>query len=120
MGDINLRTKINNLDERVSKVEESGGISITDGLFTPNSNFVVSKNYVKKTGNIVQVYINGYVNENISAWGSLGTITPTPIIEVRNNYYGKYTITENGTIQTVDVLNKDASFTISATYITND
>ena len=29
MGDINLRTKINNLDERVSKVEESGVTSIT-------------------------------------------------------------------------------------------
>lgn len=119
MGDINLRTKINNLDERVTKVEESEGISITDGLFTPISGFIVSKNYVKKTGNLVQVFINGYVNEDISAWGSLGTITPPPIIEVRNNYYGKYVITENGTIQTVDALTKNASFTISATYITN-
>lgn len=119
MGDINLRTKINNLDERVSKVEESGGISITDGIFNPVSTFVVSKKYVKKTGNLVQVFINGYVNEDIAAWGNLGTITPPPIIEVRNNYYGKYVITENGTIQTVDPLAKNASFTISATYITN-
>ena len=119
MGDINLRTKINNLDERVSKVEESGGgTSIIDGVFTPVSGFVITKNYVKKTGNLVQVFINGYANEDISAWGSLGTITPPPIIEVRNNY-GKYVITENGTIQTVDALAKNASFTISATYITN-
>lgn len=118
MGDINLGTKINDLDERVSKVEESGS-SITDGLFTPASNFIVSKNYVKKTGNLVQVFINGYANNDIPAWGSLGIITPSPIIEVRNTYYDKYTITENGTVQTVDVLAKNASFTISATYITN-
>ena len=38
MGDINLRTKINNLDERVIKIEESGGGSGGDSYITSVSN----------------------------------------------------------------------------------
>ena len=47
MGDINLRTKINNLDERVSKVEESGGggtpITVDSELSDTSTNPVQNK-----------------------------------------------------------------------------
>ena len=47
MGDINLLTKINNLDERVSKVEESGGggssITVDSELSTTSTNPVQNK-----------------------------------------------------------------------------
>ena len=46
MGDINLRTKINNLDERVSKVEESGGgssIIVDKALSMTSTNPVQNK-----------------------------------------------------------------------------
>ena len=47
MGDINLRTKINNLDERVSKVEESGGggtsITVDKALSMTSTNPVQNK-----------------------------------------------------------------------------
>ena len=51
MGDINLRTKINNLDERVSKVEESGGGDATALSTADLSN--------SATGNIRSLHLYG-------------------------------------------------------------
>lgn len=47
MGDVNLEIKLSNLDERVIKIEESGGGSGGDGYITSVSNDfnVVNKNY---------------------------------------------------------------------------
>ena len=56
MGDINLRTKINNLDERVSKVEESGGggssITVDSKLSMTSTNPVQNKVITKKLSQI--------------------------------------------------------------------
>ena len=56
MGDINLRTKINNLDERVSKVEESGGggtpITVDSELSSTSTNPVQNKVITKKLSQI--------------------------------------------------------------------
>ena len=56
MGDINLRTKINNLDERVSKVEESGGggssITVDKALSMTSTNPVQNKVITKKLSQI--------------------------------------------------------------------
>ena len=38
MGDVNLEIKLSNLDERVIKIEESGGGSGGDGYITSVSN----------------------------------------------------------------------------------
>ena len=55
MGDINLRTKINNLDERVSKVEESGGggtpITVDSELSDTSTNPVQNKVITTKINN---------------------------------------------------------------------
>ena len=56
MGDINLRTKIDNLDERVSKVEESGGggtsITVDKALSMTSTNPVQNKVITKKLSQI--------------------------------------------------------------------
>ena len=55
MGDINLRTKINNLDERVSKVEESGGggtTTVDKALSMTSTNPVQNKVITNKLSQI--------------------------------------------------------------------
>ena len=58
MGDINLRTKINNLDERVSKREESGGggtpITVDSELSDTSTNPVQNKVITAKLSNITR------------------------------------------------------------------
>ena len=65
MGDINLRTKINNLDERVSKVEESGGggssITVDKALSMTSTNPVQNKVITAKLQNQISVDYNNRI-----------------------------------------------------------
>ena len=57
MGDINLLTKINDLDERVSKVEESGGTPITvDSELSTTSTNPVQNKVITETVNKLTKY----------------------------------------------------------------
>ena len=74
MGDINLRTKINNLDERVSKVEESGGGTsiIVDSELSSTSTNPVQNKVITETVN----RINNNVNK-LTEYEKLTTSLPT-------------------------------------------
>lgn len=70
MGDINLRTKINNLDERVAEIEDVEEYTIDN-----QDVFPIPVKFVRK-GSIVQIVLNGstqYTFEQ-STWSNFGTV----------------------------------------------
>lgn len=90
MGDINLRTKINNLDERVSKVEESGGggssITVDNALSMTSTNPVQNKVITNKLSQID----NNLRRTRLNITSKLANL-PTAIAEQDLAKYG-YTI----------------------------
>ena len=112
MGDINLRTKIDNLDERVSKVEESGGdtntpILVDLGSITassykdffskcfsqmaskPNGVYMATSTYFGNTAMLLTIY-------KVSNTRMIGTAIPQP----QNSRYMYALGYESGTIYT--------------------
>ena len=81
MGDVNLEIKLNNIDERVIKIEESGGGSGGDGYITSVSNDfnVVNKKLSLSndvTTKLSKVNSDGTINsDNVKLNQILGTVS---------------------------------------------
>ena len=69
MGDVNLEIKLNNIDERVIKIEESGG-SGGDGYITSFSNDFNVLNKKLSLSNDVTMKLTNFNNDGTIASGS--------------------------------------------------
>ena len=68
MGDVNLEIKLNNIDERVIKIEESGGGSGGDGYITSVSNdFNVLNKKLSLSNDVITKLSKVDIDENVSA-----------------------------------------------------
>ena len=93
MGDVNLEIKLSNLDERVIKIEESGGGSGEDGYITSVSN---DFNVVNK-----KLSLSNDVTTKLSKINSDGTIDFSNVNNAPNSL-GGYGITDAYTKTEVD------------------
>ena len=93
MGDVNLEIKLNNLDERVIKIEDSGGGSGGDGYITSVSN---DFNVINK-----KLSLSNDVTTKLSKLNSDGTIDFSNVNNAPNSLSG-YGITDAYTKTEVD------------------
>ena len=80
MGDVNLEIKLNNIDERVIKIEESGGGSGGDGYITSVSNdFNVLNKKLSLSNDVTTKLLNAEdITNKVTTLDSTSTDTQYP------------------------------------------